>query len=39
MLEEKLLFELDNMQIEGMENEKVVHVKVPPSREQLINII
>lgn len=33
------MFELENMQIDGMENEKIVQVKVPPGREQLINII
>lgn len=39
VLEEKLMFELENMQIDGMENEKVYQVKVLPGKEQLINII
>ena len=39
LLTEMVIFELENLQIDGLEGEKQVFVRVGPSEEQLIKLI
>ena len=38
MLEELVIFDLENLEIDGLESEKQVFVRVGPGEEQLIKI-
>jgi hypothetical protein len=39
LLQETVIFELDNLAIEGLEGEKQVRVKVGPGEEQIIKLV